>query len=110
VFSFDLQHLSRAIVVASDFDPRSSDAEDLENEEELEVIYEADRFTGVKKKKMERLCDVLPLHHAALTLVDEELKTFFATHADDDLGWDRVMNSEAMLLYITACKLKPLST
>jgi hypothetical protein len=109
-FSFDLQHPSRAIAAASDFDPRSSDAEDLENEEELEVIYEADRFTGVKKKKMERLRDALPLHHAALTLVDEELKTFFATHADDDLGWDRVTNSEATLLHITACKLKPLST
>jgi hypothetical protein len=75
-------------VVASDFDPRSSHAVDLENEEELEVIYEADRFTRVKKMKMERLCDALPLHHAALTLMDEELKTFFATHADNDLRWD----------------------
>ncbi|KAF4187709.1 hypothetical protein CNMCM8694_005580 [Aspergillus lentulus] len=108
-FSFDLQHPSRAIAAASDFDPRTSHAKDLENEE-LEVIYEADRFTGVKKTKMERLRDALPLHHAALTLMDEELKTFFATHADDEIGWDRVTNSEATLLHITACKLKPLST
>lgn len=111
-FSFDLQHQSRAIAAASDFDPRISHAEDLENEE-LEVIYEADRFSGAKKKKMEkmeRLRDALPLHHAALTLMDEELKTFFATHADDEIGWDRVTNSEATLLHITACELKPLST
>ncbi|GES62937.1 zinc knuckle transcription factor [Aspergillus terreus] len=108
-FSFDLQHRSRAIAAASDFDPRTSHAEDLENEE-LEVIYEANRFSGVKKIKMERLRHALPLHHAALTLMDEELKTFFATHADDEIGWDRVTNSEATLLHITACQLKPLST
>jgi hypothetical protein len=38
-FSFDPQHPSRAIAAASDFDPRRSHADDLENEE-LEVIYE----------------------------------------------------------------------
>ncbi|KAF4220079.1 hypothetical protein CNMCM8980_003368 [Aspergillus fumigatiaffinis] len=108
-FSFDPQHPSRAIAAASDFDPRRSHAEDLENEE-LKVICEADRFTDVTKVKMERLLDVLPLHHAAFTLMDEELKTFFATHADDEIGWDRVTNSEGTLLHITACKLKPLST
>ncbi|PKX91234.1 uncharacterized protein P174DRAFT_376578 [Aspergillus novofumigatus IBT 16806] len=108
-FSFDPQHPSRAIAAASDFDPRRSHAEDLENEE-LEVIYEADRFTEVTKLKMERLRDALPLHYAALTLTDEELKTFFTTHADDEIGWDRVTNSEATLLHITACELKPLST
>lgn len=59
---------------------------------------------------MERLCDALPLHHAALTLTDEELNVFFMTHADDKIGWDQVTNSEATLLYLTACKLKPLST
>jgi hypothetical protein len=64
-FSFDLQHLSRAIAAASDFDPRRSHAEDLENEE-LKVIHEADRFTGLEKMKMERLWDALPLHYATL--------------------------------------------
>ncbi|KAF4169680.1 hypothetical protein CNMCM6936_006839 [Aspergillus lentulus] len=108
-FSFDPQHPSRAIAAASDFDPRRSHAEDLENAE-LKVIYEADRSTDVTKIKMERLRDVLPLHYAALTLTDEELKTFFTAHADEESGWDRVTNSEATLLHITACKLKPLST
>jgi hypothetical protein len=108
-FSFNSQHPSRAIAAASDFDPRRSHAEDLENEE-LEVVYEADRFTDVTKMKLERLRDALPLHHAALTLMDEELKTFYVTHAEDEIGWDRVTNSEATLLHITACKLKPLST
>ncbi|GAB1217283.1 hypothetical protein ATERTT37_006519 [Aspergillus terreus] len=103
------KHQSRAVVAASDFDPRRSHAEDLENEE-LQMIYEADRSTEVKKMKMERLRDALPLHHAALTVMDEELKTFFATHADDEIGWDRVTNSEATLLHITACQLKSLST
>jgi hypothetical protein len=60
--------------------------------------------------KTERLRDALPLHYAALTLTDEELKNYFAAHADDEIGWDRVTNSEATLLHITACKLKPLST
>jgi hypothetical protein len=60
--------------------------------------------------KTERLQDALPLHYAALTLTDEELKNYFAAHADDEIGWDLVMNSEATLLYIIACKLKPLST
>jgi hypothetical protein len=86
-FSFDHQHPSRAIAAASDFNPHRSHAGDLENKE-LKVICEVDRFTDVTKVKMERLCDVLPLHHAAFTLMDEELKTFFATHADDEIGWD----------------------
>lgn len=59
---------------------------------------------------MERLRDALPLHHAALTLTDEGLKAFFVSHANDKIDWDRVTNSEATLLYLTACELKPLST
>jgi hypothetical protein len=95
--------------VASDFNPCRSHTEDLEDEE-LKVIYETDHFTEVKKLKMGRLYDVLLLHHAALTLTDEELNTFFMTHADDEIGWDQVTNSEATLLHLTAYKLKPLST
>ncbi|KAL2817181.1 hypothetical protein BJX63DRAFT_419735 [Aspergillus granulosus] len=53
-FSFDFHHQSRALAAASDFDPRRSHAEDLENEE-LEVIYETDPFTEVKKLKIECL-------------------------------------------------------
>lgn len=86
-FSFDLRHQSRALAAASDFDPRRSHAEDLENEE-LEVIYETNRFTEVKKLKMGRLRDALPLHHAALTLTDKELKAVFVAHADDEIGRD----------------------
>jgi hypothetical protein len=109
-FSFHLQHHpSHAIAAPSDFDPRRSHAEELKNEE-LEIIYKAGRSTGVRETKMERRRDALPLHHAALTLMDEELKPFFATHADDEIGWDRITNSEATLLHIAACKLKPLST
>lgn len=108
-FSFDLQHQSRALAAASDCDSRRSHAEDLEDEE-LQLIYETGDFTEVKKLKMERLRDALPLHHAALTLTDEELNPFFITHADDKTGWDRVTNSEATLLHLTACELKPLST
>ena len=106
-YSFDLQHQSRTFAVTSDFDPRH--AEDLEDEE-LEVIYEADRSTEVKRLKMDRLHDSLPLHHAALTLMDEELKAFFVFHASDEIGWERVTNSEATLLHLTASELKPLST
>ncbi|KAJ5179433.1 zinc knuckle transcription factor [Penicillium capsulatum] len=108
-FSFDLQHQSRALAAGSDFDPRRSYAEDLENEE-LEVVYETDRLIKVKELKMERLRDALPLHHASLTLTDEELRAFFVTHADDKIGWNGVMNSESTLLHLTACELKPLST
>lgn len=107
--SFDLQHQSRALAAASDFDPRRSHAKDLEDEE-LEVIYETNRFTKLKKLKMGRLRDALPLHHAALTLTDEELKAFFVTRASDKIGWHQVTNSEATLLHLTACELKPLST
>ncbi|KAJ5090749.1 hypothetical protein N7532_009433 [Penicillium argentinense] len=85
--SFDLQPQSRALAAASDFDPRRSHAEDLEDEE-LEVIYEADRLTEIKELKMEGLRDVLPVHHASLTLTDEELRAFFVIHADDTMGWD----------------------
>ncbi|GLB09298.1 hypothetical protein AtubIFM57258_005215 [Aspergillus tubingensis] len=108
-YSFDLQHQSRTLAVTSDFDPRTSHAEDLEDEE-LEVIYEAAPSTEVKRLKMDRLRDSLPLHHAALTLMDEELKAFFVFHASDELGWERVTNSEATLLHLTASELKPLST
>ncbi|CRL31324.1 EF-Hand 1, calcium-binding site [Penicillium camemberti] len=107
--SFDLQHQSRALAEVCDFDPRRSNAEDLENEE-LEMIYEADSWTNVKELKMERLRDVLSLHHASLTLTDKELRAFFIAHANDKIGWDRVTNSEATLLHLTACEIKPLST
>ncbi|PYH99228.1 hypothetical protein BO71DRAFT_476797 [Aspergillus ellipticus CBS 707.79] len=108
-YSFNLQHQSRTLAVTSDFDPRRSHAEDLEDEE-LEVIYEADRSTELKRLKIDRLRDSLLLHHAALTLTDEELEAFFAFHASDEIGWDRVTNSEATLLHLTASELKPLST
>ncbi|KAL7650403.1 hypothetical protein M752DRAFT_277798 [Aspergillus phoenicis ATCC 13157] len=108
-FSFDSQHQSRTLAASSDFDLRRSDAEDLEIEQ-FEVRYERDPFTDVKEMRMKRLRDALPLHHAALTLMDEELKAFFAAHADDKIGWDRVSNSEATLLHLTACEFKPLST
>ncbi|KAH8431755.1 uncharacterized protein LDX57_009407 [Aspergillus melleus] len=108
-FSFNLQHQSRTLNATSDFDPRRSHAENLENEE-LKVIHEADHLMDVEKLKLERLRGALPLHHAALTLADEELKAFFVTHADDEADWCRVTNSEATLLHLTACELKPLST
>ncbi|KAJ5824168.1 hypothetical protein N7447_006508 [Penicillium robsamsonii] len=108
-FSFDLHHQSRALAAASDFEPRRSHNKDLEDEE-LEVIYETNCLTDLKKLKMERLRDALPLHHAALTLTDEELKAFFVTRSDDEVGWNRVTNSEATLLHLTAGELKPQST
>jgi hypothetical protein len=64
----------------------------------------------VTQLKVESLHNTLPLHHAALTLADDELKEFFMTHANDDIGWDCVANSGATLLHLTVCKLKPLST
>jgi hypothetical protein len=108
-FSFNLQHQSRALAAASDFDPRRSQAKDLEDEE-LQDSYYTDPFTEGKDLKMGRLRDTLPLHHAALTLTDQELQAFFITHTDDGIGWDRVTNSDATLLHLTACELKPLST
>nr|XP_001402421.2 hypothetical protein ANI_1_156174 [Aspergillus niger CBS 513.88] len=107
--AWTLHALSRTLAASSDFDLRRSDAEDLEIEQ-FEVRYERDPFTDVKEMRMKRLRDALPLHHAALTLMDEELKAFFAAHADDKIGWDRVSNSEATLLHLTACEFKPLST
>ena len=103
-FSFDLQHQSRALAASSDFDPpRSREDEELD-------IHGPDPSTQAKKPKMERLRDALPLHHASLTLPDEELRAFFVTHADDKISWDRVTSSEATPLHLTACELKPLST
>lgn len=96
-------------MVASDFNLCRSHAKDLKNTE-LKVIYEADWSTDVTKIKIERLYDMLPLYYAALTLMDKELKTFFTAYADEEIGWDGVINSKAMLLHIIACKLKPLST
>jgi hypothetical protein len=49
-------------------------------------MYKTDRFTKVKKLKMGRLRDALPLYHIALTLTDEELKAFFVTYTDDKIG------------------------
>ncbi|KAL6229437.1 hypothetical protein BDW75DRAFT_235209 [Aspergillus navahoensis] len=94
-FSYDSQHPSHTLDAASDFDPRRDYSEDPEDEEHNEAAL---------------LRSMLLLHHAALTLADDELKEFFMTHASDDIGWDRVANSGAMLLHLTACKLKPLST
>jgi hypothetical protein len=64
----------------------------------------------VKQLKVESLCNTLPLYHATLTLVDNKLKEFFITHASNDISWDHITNSRATLLYLIACKLKPLST
>ncbi|KAJ5737473.1 uncharacterized protein N7483_002598 [Penicillium malachiteum] len=105
-FSFDLQHQSRALSAASDFDPRRDCADDLEDEK----LSEAVSFIEPKRLKLERLRDVLPLHHAALTLPDEDLQSFFVAHIDVKIGWNQVTNSEATLLHLTACELKPMST
>ena len=111
-FSFNPQHQSRTLTAGSDFDPHRSYAKDLESEE-FEAIFEMDPFTEAKKLEVERLRAALPLHYAALTLTDEELQAFFVTHTDDtnnEIDWDRVTNSEATLLHLTACEMKPLST
>jgi GNAT superfamily N-acetyltransferase len=105
-FSYDSQHPSHTLDAASDFDPRRDYSEDPEDEERNETSL----FTQVKQLRVKSLRSTLPLHHAALTLADDELKEFFMTHASDDIGWDRVANSGATLLHLTACKLKPLST
>ena len=105
-FSFDPQHQSRVLGATSDFESRRDEAGDLEDEELSETAI----FTEVEKIKLERLRDTLPLHHAALTLGDNELKAFFVTHVDDNIGWDWLTTSEATLLHLTACELKPLST
>ncbi|KAJ5711920.1 hypothetical protein N7488_006076 [Penicillium malachiteum] len=107
-FSFNADHPSHNIAAAFDFNPRRSYARDLENQK-LRVIYEADSSIGTNKLRIKRLRNALPLHRAALTLTDKELMAFFVTHVDDKLGWDRVDNSEATLLHLTACGAKPLS-
>ncbi|KAJ5704096.1 hypothetical protein N7493_011234 [Penicillium malachiteum] len=107
-FSFNLDHPSHALAAASDFNPRRSYARDLENQK-LRVIYEADRSTCTNALRMERLRNALPLHYASLTLTDKPLKASFITHANDEISWDRVTNSEATLLHLTACEFKPLS-
>jgi hypothetical protein len=105
-FSFDPQHQSQVLGATSDFEPRREEAGGLENEELSETAI----FTEVEKIKLERLRDTLPLHHAALTLGDNELKAFLMTHVDNNIGWDRVTTSEATFLHLTACELKPPST
>jgi hypothetical protein len=85
IFLFNPPHPSHATTAASDVNPRRSHAEDLENKE-LKVIYEVDQFTKVTKMKMERLQDALPLHYAVLTLTNKELKTYFATYADNEIS------------------------
>jgi hypothetical protein len=105
-FLFDSQHQSRVLGATSDFNLHRDDAGDLEDEELSETAI----FTEVEKIKMERLRDTLPLHHAALTLGGSELKAYFVTHADDNIGWAGVTTSEATLLHLKACELKPLST
>ncbi|CBF78433.1 predicted protein [Aspergillus nidulans FGSC A4] len=98
--------LSQVLGATSDFEPRREEAGGLENEELSETAI----FTEVEKIKLERLRDTLPLHHAALTLGDNELKAFLMTHVDNNIGWDRVTTSEATFLHLTACELKPPST
>jgi hypothetical protein len=103
-----MQHYSRTLVAASNVDLNRSYTKDLEDKK-LEVISEIDRFTAVKKLKIDRLRDALPLYYTVLTLRDEELKAFFATHTDDKIGLNRVKNSKATLLHLTAYEIKPLS-
>lgn len=105
-FSFDFHHQSCALAAAPRFDPRRDYAEDLEDEE----LYERVPFIVAKKLKLERLRDAWPLHHAALTLADNELEAFLVIYADDKIGWDPVANSAATLLHLAACELKPMST
>lgn len=105
-FSFDPEHKSRALPADSDFDPREDHADDVEDEK----LRETGPFIDIKKLKVEKLRETLPLHHAAFTLADRELKDYFVAHADDKFGRDQVTTSESTLLHITARKLKPLST
>ncbi|RDW72414.1 uncharacterized protein DSM5745_07586 [Aspergillus mulundensis] len=105
-FLFDSQHPSRALAAASDFDPRRDNKDDPE-EEACDVTFP---FTKIKRRRAERLRDSLRLHHAALTLEDDELRAFFVAFSDDKTGWDEVTGFEATLLHLTACEFKPLST
>ncbi|KIA75960.1 hypothetical protein HK57_00243 [Aspergillus ustus] len=74
-FSFDPQHQSRALSLASDFYPRREHLDDLERDETVG----SSSWPKLEELRMQKL-RALPLHHAALNLDDHELEAFFAAY------------------------------
>ncbi|KAJ0416963.1 hypothetical protein BJY00DRAFT_290635 [Aspergillus carlsbadensis] len=104
-FSFNPQHQSRALAVASDFDPHIDPANDFEDEE----LDGAASFEEAQQRKDRRMRESLPLHHAALTQDDDGCRAFFASSPPDQAGWDRILRSGQTLVHITACRFMPRS-
>ncbi|KAL3492332.1 hypothetical protein BJX62DRAFT_236364 [Aspergillus germanicus] len=104
-FSFDPQHPSRALAVASDFDPQP----DLCNTFEDEELDGVNSLKEARQRRNERYRISLPLHHAALTLSDDECRAFFASRTSGEASWTRALRTGQTLLHITVCRLMPRS-
>ncbi|KUJ15383.1 uncharacterized protein LY89DRAFT_648653 [Mollisia scopiformis] len=102
-YSFDPAHKSRAIEASADYDPPEPPEEDLSEDEG------ANPFDDSKQqKKMDRLRDKLPLHHATLTLPDKECVAFYKGFLDHSgIEWKQSDRLENNVLHVAACQQKP---
>lgn len=103
--SLDPKHKSRAIAKADDFDPPTEPLEtDTEGDDEpgISITYQE-----LLARRLLKLKEKLPLHHATLTMSDAECVEFYkAFDANDGSEWTSVNHRNETLLHVAACQLK----
>jgi hypothetical protein len=101
-YSHDPAHKSKAIEVAADFDlpePEAGLSDDDTDDQPAE---------DKKKKELERLRQKHPLHHATITMLDEECVAFYETFLDNDkLVWKHTNRLQDNVLHVAAHEQKP---
>jgi len=102
----DAHHKTHSLTAADDFDPLQPDLMT-----DSDYIEEENDFYGTKAKAkaLKKLEERLPLHHAAVSYIDDECEEFFETfktanHVDTWVKADRFGNN---VLHQAALELKP---
>jgi hypothetical protein len=114
-FSSYPKHKSHAVALIDDFDlpiesvdEAISDDDDDDDERNVQLVIGGQ---GLEEKRLERLKQRLPLHHATITLNDADCVEFYnAFTTKDGAEWKQVNPSHDTVLHVAACQLKPLST
>jgi GNAT superfamily N-acetyltransferase len=107
----DPDHQACKLLAAADFDPPEAEVEEDDTNAGNAVEPILRYFLGdqhISSPELERLKARLPLHHATMTMPDDECADFYAKfkegHAAQD--WGQVDRYHKNVLHLAACKVK----
>lgn len=100
--------MSHAIAIEDDFDPPTEPLEDGSHCEDGPEAFA--NHQELESRRLLKLKEKLPLHHAALTMPDAECVEYYKTFTTNDVSeWARVNHRKETLLHVAASQLKPKS-